>query len=83
MTQHTRAAPPRPAPPPHAVRTPPLPPSLAPSLPCLCVQDPRFLYVSLDEASTHVGATAFRLVAAIYTQGCRRLLATSVSPPVK
>jgi hypothetical protein len=41
------------------------------------------MYLSLDEACTHVDASAFRLVAAIYDGAGARLLATSVSPPVR
>ena len=46
-------------------------------------QDPRFMYLSLDEACTHVGATAFRLVAGIYNRQGSRLLGTAVSPPIR
>jgi hypothetical protein len=46
-------------------------------------QDPRFMYLSLDEACTHVDAAAFRLVAGIYNRQGTRLLATSVSQPIR
>ncbi|KAL4855424.1 Mitogen-activated protein kinase kinase kinase 9 [Chlorella vulgaris] len=46
-------------------------------------KDPRFMYLSLDEACTHVSASAFRLVAGIYNRQGTRLLATSVSPPIR
>ena len=46
-------------------------------------KDPRCMYVSLDEACTHVGASAFRLVAGIYDSAGTHLLATSVSPPIR
>ncbi|KAL4855418.1 hypothetical protein ACK3TF_003964 [Chlorella vulgaris] len=46
-------------------------------------KDPRFMYLSLDEACTHVNASAFRLVAGIYNRQGTRLLATSVSPPIR
>ena len=46
-------------------------------------QDPRFMYLSLDEACTHVDASAFRLVAGIYSRQGTRLLATAVSPPIR
>ena len=46
-------------------------------------KDPRCMYLSLDEACTHVNASAFRLVAGIYDRQGTRLLATSVSPPVR
>jgi hypothetical protein len=39
------------------------------------------MYVSLDEACTHVDAAAFRLVAGVYNRQGTRLLATAVSPP--
>jgi hypothetical protein len=41
------------------------------------------MYVSLDEACTHVDAAAFRLVAGVYNRQGTRLLATAVSPPVR
>ena len=41
------------------------------------------MYLSLDEACTHVGATAFRLVAGIYNRQGSRLLGTAVSPPIR
>jgi hypothetical protein len=41
------------------------------------------MYLSLDEACTHVDASAFRLVAGIYNRQGTRLLATSVSPPIR
>jgi len=47
------------------------------------MQDPRFMYLSMDEACTHVGARAFRLVAGIYNRQGSRLLGTAVSPPIR
>jgi hypothetical protein len=47
------------------------------------LQDPKYMYISLDEACTHVDAPAFRLVAAVYDSAATRLLATAVSPPVR
>ena len=41
------------------------------------------MYVSLDEACTHVGASAFRIVAGVYDSAGTRLLATTVSPPIR
>ncbi len=41
------------------------------------------MYVSLDEACTHVDASAFRLVAGVYSRQGNRLLATAVSPPIR
>ncbi|PRW45335.1 hypothetical protein C2E21_5855 [Chlorella sorokiniana] len=46
-------------------------------------KDPRFMYLSLDEACTHVNARAFRLVAGIYNRQGSRLLGTAVSPPIR
>eukprot|EP00887_Chlorella_sp_A99_P003945 scaffold11.g3945.t1 len=49
------------------------------------MKDPRFMYLSFDEAGTHVGGRSFRLLAAMYEAGGRggRLLGAAVSPPVK
>ena len=47
------------------------------------MKDPRCLYLAMDEACTHVGVGAFRLVAGIYDSRGSRLLATSVSPPIR
>ncbi len=41
------------------------------------------MYLSLDEACTHVDAAAFRLVAGIYDDTSSQLLASAVSPPVR
>lgn len=41
------------------------------------------MYLSLDEACTHVDAAAFRLVAGIYNRQGTRLLTTAVSPPIR
>ena len=41
------------------------------------------MYLSLDEACTHVGVRAFRLVAGIYNRQGTRLLGTTVSPPIR
>ena len=49
----------------------------------LLLQDPRYMYLSLDEACTHVDAAAFRLVAGIYNRQGTRLLTTAVSPPIR
>ncbi|KAI3432722.1 hypothetical protein D9Q98_004264 [Chlorella vulgaris] len=46
-------------------------------------KDPKCMYLSLDEACSHVNASAFRLVAGIYNRHGSRLLATSVSPPIR
>ena len=56
---------------------------LLPTHVSLLLQDPRFMYLSLDEACTHVDAAAFRLVIGIYDQSGSRLLGTGVSPPVR
>ncbi|KAI3432731.1 hypothetical protein D9Q98_004272 [Chlorella vulgaris] len=57
--------------------------SSAAAAPVSSKKDPRFMYLSLDEACTHVNASAFRLVAGIYNRQGSRLLATSVSPPIR
>ncbi|KAL4855434.1 hypothetical protein ACK3TF_003975 [Chlorella vulgaris] len=57
--------------------------SSAAAAPVSSKKDPRFMYLSLDEACTHVNASAFRLVAGIYNRQGTRLLATSVSPPIR
>jgi hypothetical protein len=41
------------------------------------------MYLSFDEAGTHVGCKSFRLVAAIYDENRTKLLGTTVSPPVR
>ncbi len=41
------------------------------------------MYLSMDEACTHVGARSFRLVAGIYNRQGSRLLGTAVSPPIR
>ncbi|KFM27990.1 hypothetical protein F751_0676 [Auxenochlorella protothecoides] len=47
------------------------------------IRDPRFLYLSFDEAGTHVGAKTFRLVCALYdSDGCQ-VLANAASPPIR
>jgi len=46
-------------------------------------QDPRHLWLSVDEACSHVGANAFRLVAGIYDASGAKLLGTAVSPPIR
>ena len=46
-------------------------------------QDPRNIYLAIDEACTHVGAAAFRLLAGMYDISGERLLATAVSPPIR
>ncbi|KAI3429666.1 hypothetical protein D9Q98_005751 [Chlorella vulgaris] len=57
--------------------------SSASAAPVSSKKDPKFMYLSLDEACTHVDASAFRLVAGIYNRQGTRLLATSVSPPIR
>lgn len=41
------------------------------------------MYVSIDEACTHVDAPAFRLLAAVYDAAGHRLLGSGVSPPIR
>lgn len=47
------------------------------------MKDMRYMYLSFDEAGTHVGCKSFRLVAAIYDENRTKLLGTTVSPPVR
>ncbi|KAL4421530.1 hypothetical protein ABPG75_010821 [Micractinium tetrahymenae] len=47
------------------------------------MKEPKFMYVSIDEACTHVDAPAFRLLAAVYDAAGEKLLATAVSPPIR
>ena len=58
-------------------------PTATPKRKAVQPKDPRFMYLSFDEACTHVGASTFRLVAGIYNRQGTRLLATSVSAPIK
>ena len=46
-------------------------------------QAPKHMYISVDEACTHVDAPAFRLLAALYDPKRAVLLASGVSPPVR
>ena len=46
-------------------------------------KDPRYMYLSFDEAGTHVGARTFRLLAALHDASGSHLLATAVSPPIR
>jgi len=41
------------------------------------------MYLSFDEAGTHVGCKSFRLIAAVYDENRTKLLGTTVSPPVR
>ncbi|KAH7615612.1 hypothetical protein Ndes2526B_g09642 [Nannochloris sp. 'desiccata'] len=47
------------------------------------MKDMRYMYLSFDEAGTHVACRSFRLVAAIYDENRTKLLGTAVSPPVR
>jgi len=47
------------------------------------VKEAKYLYLSIDEAGTHVGARAFRLVLGAYDAGGSALLGSSVSPPIR
>ncbi|KAL4418676.1 hypothetical protein ABPG77_010623 [Micractinium sp. CCAP 211/92] len=51
--------------------------------PGTAMKEPKFMYVSIDEACTHVDAPAFRLLAAVYDKAGQRLLASGVSPPIR
>ena len=41
------------------------------------------MYLSFDEAGTHVGCKSFRLIAAVYDENRETLLGTACSPPVR
>lgn len=41
------------------------------------------MYLSFDEAGTHVSCKNFRLIAAVYDESRTKLLGTSVSPPIR
>jgi len=64
---------------------PPLPGSASPGGPLDTqqVKEARFLYLSIDEAGTHVGARAFRFVLGAYDAAGTALLGSSVSPPIR
>ena len=47
------------------------------------VKEAKYLYLSIDEAGTHVGARAFRLVAAAYDASGLVPLGATVSPPIR
>lgn len=47
------------------------------------LKDARFMYLSIDEASTHVGVRYFRLLVGVYTQDGECLLGTSVSNQIR
>lgn len=47
------------------------------------MKDMRYMYLSFDEAGTHVGCKSFRLVAAVYDENRETLLGTACSPPVR
>ncbi|KAL0023934.1 hypothetical protein WJX77_001603 [Trebouxia sp. C0004] len=46
-------------------------------------KDCRFMYLSLDEAGTHVGAKTFRLIAGVYDKAGQELLGTACCPPIR
>ncbi len=46
------------------------------------MKDSRYMYISLDEAVTHVGCCSFRLVGGAY-DASSSLIGTSVSPPIR
>jgi len=46
------------------------------------MKDSRYMYISLDEAVTHVGCRSFRLVGGAY-DASSSLIGTSVSPPIR
>ena len=43
----------------------------------------RYMYLSIDEAATHVGNKRFRLVAMVYEQNGQDLIGTTCSQPIR
>ncbi len=43
----------------------------------------RFMYLSIDEAGTHVGFNRFRLVVGVYDDTRQELLGTACCPPIR
>ena len=41
------------------------------------------MYFAIDEAGTHVGSTAFRLIVAVHDETGRKLLGTTCSQPIR
>lgn len=47
------------------------------------MKDTRYMYLSFDEAGTHVGCRYFRLIGAAYDNSDGSFLASTVSPPIR
>lgn len=47
------------------------------------MKDQRYIYLSFDEAGTHVGVRSFRLVVALFDAATGAAVGTAVSPPVR
>lgn len=47
------------------------------------MKDTRYMYLSFDEAGTHVGCRSFRLLVAAYNPTDNRLIGSAISPPVR
>ncbi len=43
----------------------------------------RYMYLSIDEAATHVGNKRFRLVAMVYEQNGQHIIGTTCSQPIR
>lgn len=41
------------------------------------------MYLSIDEAGTHVAAKTFRLIAGVYDKAGQELLGTACCPPIR
>lgn len=41
------------------------------------------MYLSIDEAGTHVGVKRFRLIAGVYDESGEELLGTACCPPIR
>ncbi|KAL0029744.1 hypothetical protein WJX79_007005 [Trebouxia sp. C0005] len=46
-------------------------------------KDCRYMYLSIDEAGTHIGAKTFRLIAGVYDKAGQELLGTACCPPIR
>lgn len=47
------------------------------------MKDTRYMYISFDEAGTHVGCRYFRLIGAAFDSSSGNFLASAVSPPIR
>eukprot|EP00884_Botryococcus_braunii_P004200 jgi/Botrbrau1/13781/Bobra.0056s0033.1 len=46
-------------------------------------KDPKYLFLSIDEACTHVKAALFRLLVVAFDENSTRVLGSTVSPPIR